>query len=157
EMIQRLDYTTPAFDDAFGFSWESDFIHYVEQNDKPLPHWNDVISKRPSLLRFWYRESPQPLISTDFVDDLLTPGIVTTVPPPVVQSRMIDVAMDSEGRLISFHAIPDQRHEPGKQIGQLDWNPLFIAAGLDIGQFHVTEPLWTDLAAADMRMAWLGT
>ena len=156
EIIQQLGYTTPAVDDAHGFSWEEDFMHYVEEHDKPSPHWDQVLSHRPALLDFWYRQSPRPLTTVDFADDLLTPGVVTPDQPPPIQSGMIDVALDYQGRLISFRAMPLQRQEPAQNVPPVDWTPLFAAAGLDAKQFQAAEPEWTDLAAADVRMAWTG-
>src|SRR4029077_16816731 len=111
DLIHHLGYANRSADDAYGFSWERAFVRYIEENDKPFPHWDQVLSRGPSLLRFWYRQSPQPLVTTDFIDDLLTPGIVTPEQPPSDQSGMIDVALDYEGRLVSFHAMPPQRQE----------------------------------------------
>ncbi len=115
----------------------------------------------PSLLRFWYRESPYPLTGTEFHDELLTPGIVEPDDPPLTMSGMILVDLDSQGRLTKFQAIPDQVQPAlqgaGKQIAPVDWNVLFAAAGLDQAKFQSAEPLWTWLAASDTRMAWTGT
>ncbi|MDQ2947760.1 MAG: serine/threonine protein kinase, partial [Acidobacteriota bacterium] len=156
EVIQRLGYTTPPADNAYGLSWNENFIRYVEKNDKPFPRWEDVLSHQPALLYFWYRQSPRPLTTVDFVDDLLTPGIVTPDEPAPIQSGMIEVALDYQGRLLSFRAMPAQLQEPVDSFAPADWNPLFAAAGLDAKQFQPAEPSWTELAAADARMAWTG-
>ena len=156
EIIQQLGYTTPAVDEARGFSWEEDFVHYVDEHDKPAPRWDEVLSHPPALLSFWYRQSPRPLTTVDFIDDLLTPGIVTPDEPPPIQSGMIGVGLDYQGRLLSFRAMPAQRQEPAKDVPPVDWTPLFAAAGLDAKQFQPADPLWTDLEAADARMAWTG-
>jgi hypothetical protein len=39
----------------------------------------------------------------------------------------------------------------------VDWAPLFELAGLDRGQLQDAEPLWSSLAASDVRVAWTGT
>ena len=157
DIILRLGYATAAADSASGFSWESEFIRHVEENDKPFPRWSEVLLHRPSPLRFWYRQSRRPLITTDLIDDLMTPGIVTPDQPSPIESGMIDVTLDYQGRLIGFQAIPPQLEEPAKPVVPIDWNPLLAAAGLDPAQLQPAEPLWTFLAASDTRMAWTGT
>jgi serine/threonine-protein kinase len=128
EVIQRLGYAGHPADEAHGFDWGHPFMGYVEDHDKPAPRWKELLSQRPSALRFWYRRSDYPLIGTYFHDDLLTPGIVTPSDPPPILSGMIDLALDERGRLIEFQAIPAQRQEPAKQIPPVDWNALFAAA-----------------------------
>jgi hypothetical protein len=116
-----------------------------------------VLAARPSLLRHWYRQSPQYMLAQGFQDQLLNPGIVTRDDPPTVFSRMINVELDPQGHLTYFQAIPPQKETPGTQSAPFDWNVLFAAAGLDPPQFQKAEPLWISLAAADTRMAWTGT
>ena len=156
DVIQQLGYGDQAADDAYGFSWEDAFVRYIEANNKPFPRWEDVLAHRPALLTFWYRQSQEPLTTVDFVDDLLTPGIVQPDEPPPIRSGMIGVELDYQGRLVSFRAIPAQVQPAGVQAARADWNPVFTAAGLDLKQFQAAEPLWTDVAASDERMAWTG-
>ncbi len=76
EIIARLGYAGRPADSAFGLRYDADFQDYVEKNDKP-PHWDAVLAARPSLLQYWYRQSPDALVASDFRDNMLTPGIVT--------------------------------------------------------------------------------
>jgi len=157
EIIQRLGITDSPADEAYGFYWRPAYRDYVQSNDKPAPHWNEVLKKRPTLLTFWYRQSPYPLTAAEFHDDLLTPGVVETGDPPLVLSGMINLELDAHGRLLSFERIPEQRQKPAKEIPPTNWNPLFTAAGLDDpSKYQATEPLWTWLATSDTRMAWTG-
>jgi serine/threonine-protein kinase len=130
----------------------------VEKNDKP-PHWDAVLAARPTLLRYWYRQSPDDMVASDFRDNLMTPGIVTRSDPPTVLSGMINLDLDSQGRLTNFQAIPPQRLEKN-QMGvpaSFDWNILLTAAGLDPAKLQPAQPTWTSLANSDTRMAWTGT
>jgi predicted Ser/Thr protein kinase len=156
EAIKQLGYNDVPADEAYGFYWETAYRDYVQNNDKPAPHWNEVLAQRPTLLKFWYRQSPYPLTAGEFHDDLLTPGMVQPGDPPPILTGMTDIELDSEGRLLSFERIPPRRQEPAKDVPPIDWNPLFTAAGLDPVQFQATEPLWTWLATSDTRMAWTG-
>jgi Protein kinase domain len=161
EMIASLGYGGKPTDSAFGLNDDGDFQDYVEKNDKP-PHWDSVLAARPSILQYWYRQSPDDMVASDFRDGLLTPGIVTKNDPPTVLSGMINLELDPQGRLTYFQAIPKQklRAEDNKEAAStpapFDWNILFAAAGLDPAKFQSAQPTWNSLAASDARMAWTG-
>ena len=165
EIIARLGYAGRPADSAYSLSYDGDFQDYVEKNDKP-PHWDAVLAARPSLLRYWYRQSPDSIVADEFKDNLLTPGIVTRNDPPTVLSGMINVELDPQGRLTYFEAIPPQKvpqqdgatGAPGASMAvPYDWNILFNAAGLDPSKLQPAQPAWNSLADSDTRAAWTGT
>ncbi|MGA2600828.1 MAG: serine/threonine-protein kinase [Bryobacteraceae bacterium] len=158
DVIQRIGYSADAFDDAHGFTWDIDFFSFVGKNLKHAPAWPNVLSSwKLSPLRFWYRQSPYPLIGDEFHSDLLIPGIVQDQAPPPIYSGMIDVQLDARGLLTDFRAMPPQHQEPPKEkAAPFDWSPLFTAAGLDLSQFKSAEPEWSFLTASDSRDAWTG-
>ncbi|MGA2019713.1 MAG: serine/threonine-protein kinase [Candidatus Sulfotelmatobacter sp.] len=157
EIIARLGYAERPADSASDLHYDSDFQEYVEKNDKPHPNWDGVLAARPSLLGFWYRQSPDGMMAEGFRDQLLNPGIVTRDDPPTVLSGMINVELDLQGRLTYFQAIPPQKESSSAPPVAFDWNLLFAAAGLDPAQFQKAEPAWNSLATSDTRMAWTGT
>ena len=157
EFIVRLGYPERPADSAFGLDSDGDFQDYVEKNDKPRPDWDAVLAARPSMLRFWYRQSPDDMVAQSFRDQLLNPGIVVRNDPPTVLSGMINLELDPQGQLTYFEAIPPQKESSSPQSAAFDWNILFGAAGLDPTQFQKAEPAWNSLAASDARMAWTGT
>jgi predicted Ser/Thr protein kinase len=167
EMITRLGYPERPADSAFGLDYDGDFQESVEKNDKPRPDWNAVLATRPSLLRYWYRQSPDEMEASGFQDQLLNPGIVVRDDPPTVLSGMINLELDPRGRLTYFQAIPPEKETsnaptsiepttPAPTTTAFDWNVLFAAAGLDPVQFQKAAPVWNSLAASDARMAWTG-
>jgi len=160
EIITHLGYSGRPSDSTQGLDIDGDFLESVEKNDKPHPDWNSVLAARPSLLRYWYRQSQDDLVADGFRDNLLVPGILTENDPPTVLSGMINLQLDPQGRLTYFQAIPDQKFSSGDKTGSsapYDWNILFNAAGLDPSKFQATESTWNSLAAADARAAWSGT
>ncbi|HEV2689363.1 MAG TPA: serine/threonine-protein kinase, partial [Bryobacteraceae bacterium] len=157
DIVQRLGIAQQPADEAYDFEWDRHFLNYVQRNDKPAPRWSDVLAQRPLPLKFWYRQSPYPLVAGEFHDDLLTPGMVRPDDPPPILSGMINMELDAQGRLLYFERVPPQRQQPAKDVSAIDWPPLFAAAGLDPAQFQPTEPLWTWLGTSDTRMAWTGT
>src|SRR5580693_4570409 len=157
EMLTRLGYAEKPVDTVSAFSYDTDFLSYVEKNDKPHPRWDEVLPGQPAALQYLYRQSGQYMLGTDWHDYLLTPGMVTDDDPAPILSGMINLALDPRGRLTFFQAIPPQEEQAGPHTQAFDWNVLFREAGLDAVQFKATEPTWTSLAASDARAAWDGT
>src|ERR1700686_801917 len=157
EIASRLGYPERPVDSAFGPDNARVFQDFLKKNEKPHPDWNAVLAARPSLLRYWYRQSSDDMGADGFRDQLLNPGIVSRDDPPTVLSGMINLELDPQGRLMYFQAIPPEKENSSASAAALDWNPLFVAAGLDPAQFQKAQPAWNSLAASDARMAWTGT
>ncbi len=157
DIIARLGYGDRPEDSASDLYYQGDFQEYVENNDKPRPNWDTVLVARPSLLGFWYRQSPDDMMAEGFRDQLMNPGIVTRDDPPQVLSGMINVELDPLGQLTYFQAIPPQRESSTAPPAAFDWNVAFTAAGLDPTKFQKAEPAWNSLADSDTRVAWTGT
>lgn len=156
EVIVRLGYPDRPADSVSDLQYDGDFQDSVEKNDKPKPDWNAVLAARPSVLQFWYRQSPDDMIADGFRDQLLNPGIVTENDPPQTLSGMVNVELDPQGRLTFFQAIPPQKDSSITASTAYDWNQLFAAAGIDPAQFQKTAPAWNSLASSDERAAWTG-
>jgi serine/threonine-protein kinase len=155
EIISSLGYPGQQVDWASGFSYDYDFLSFLGKSNSPRPQWDRVLSERPSLLRYWYRQSPIELSPEGFWNSF-TPGVVTSTDPPVTHSGMIAVQLDPDGRLLEFLAIPPEKEDTPLPPRPADWHPFFTAAGLDLAQFRPGEPVWNSLAAADSRAAWDG-
>jgi len=157
EIISRLGYPERPLDSVHGLHYDGDFQDSVEKDDKPRPNWDAVLAARPSLLLFWYRQSPEYMIADGFRDQLLNPGIVTQDDPPTTLSGMINLRLDPQGRLTYFQAIPPQKADAAAPPAPFDWSLLFAEAGLDAKQLQKAEPTWNSLASPDERAAWTGT
>ena len=157
EIVSQLGYADKPVDTATNFSYDTDFLNYIEKNEKPNPHWDEVLREQPAPLQFLYRQSAQYMLPTDWHDFLLTPGIVTDDDPPPILSGMINLALDPRGRLTFFQAIPPEVEDTATHAPAFDWNVLFQEAGLDAAQFKTTEPVWTSLATSDVKAAWTGS
>jgi Protein kinase domain len=157
EIIHRLGYDERPVDSGGYLEFQNEFVDYVQKNDKPRPKWDKILSQRPTAMDYWYRQSPQYMVPIDIHDaPLLTPGRLFPDDPPTVISGMINVKLDSEGRLVYFQAIPPQVDETPAPAKTVDWNAMFVAAGLEMSQFQPTEPIWVSLADSDTRAAWTG-
>jgi len=157
EIVASLGYPEKAVDTASGFSYDYDYLEYLEKKDKPGVAWDRILSERPPLLRFWFRQSPQEMVPNGYSSISLTPGVVRFGDPSETFSGMINLRLDLAGRLLYFQAIPPEKEEHPRPIQAPDWQPVFAAAGLSVADFRAATPTWTSLAAADTRAAWDGT
>jgi hypothetical protein len=156
ELIQRLGYTSTPADSAYAFDSNDDFLSGVEKSDKPLPRWDEIARSRPSPFKFWYRQSPDPMLAFGLRDQMFIPGAIQENDPKPTMSGMIDVQLDPQGRLTYFEALPPEKEDPPGKTPQPDWSPLFAAAGLDLTKLEPATPVWASLAASDTRQAWTG-
>lgn len=155
DIIAQLGYSGKPTDSVSGFSY-SHFEDYAQKNTKPPINWGQLLGGRPGPLEYWYRQSPDYLLHTEFYDNFLTPGVASWSDPAPTLSGMINIKLDVRGRLIFFQAIPPQKEEPSTQSQAPDWSLLFAAAALDPAQLQPAAPLWNSLAASDSRVAWTG-
>ncbi|MGB9422746.1 MAG: serine/threonine-protein kinase [Candidatus Acidiferrum sp.] len=156
EMIAGFGYPARAKDSASGFTYDSDYLIYLDTKDKPGGNWNRVLAQRPPVLQFWFRQSPQELTASGFSNNSLTPGVVTSSDPPPIYSGMVDIRVDPAGRLLYFQAIPAEKEDQAATAKAPDWAPFFSAAGLSLADFQPASPHWNGLASADARAAWDG-
>lgn len=156
EMIEELGYSPMAGDDAGAFAYDTDFTRYVHQHFNPRPDWPKVFAHRPQALTYWYRQSPEYLDSKGS-SLVMPPGVVTFDDPPPIESEMINLVLDAQGRLSYLQVIPDEVESNAAPAHHVDWKPLFAAAGLDMSQLREAAPTRLSLAAFDERAAWTGT
>ncbi len=159
EIVTALGYPSQAVDHAGGFTYDGDYLSYIEEKHQPGGPSNSVFAQRPSVLWYWYRLSPRYLEADGFSNMSLTPGVVLPDDPHSTLSGTIDIQVDMEGRLNYFQAIPPQQQDPPPSASAPpapDWNALFKAAGLDASRLQPAVPEWTALVASDARAAWTG-
>jgi serine/threonine-protein kinase len=156
EIIRNLGYPAPSVDSASEFTYEGDYLEYLDKKDRPGSTWERILGERPPLLMFEYRQSPKQMVPSGFATVSLTPGLVGFDDPPQTFSGMTNVRLDPAGRLLYFQAIPPQKEEPALTGKETDWQPLFSAAQLNLADFHPVPPTWNSLASADTRAAWDG-
>lgn len=155
DIVTQLGYDPKALDSVDDFSYDEDLQHWIEQNDKPRPQWNKILGEEPPVLRFEYRQSPRYMVPAG-LERQMTPSIVTFDDPPQTISGMINLRLDTNGKLIYFQAQPPQVDESQSPTKPMDWKPLFAAAGLDPSQLKPATPQWASLGNSDERAAWTG-
>ena len=156
EIIRNLGYTDKPIDHVAEFYFDGDFAAYAHEHDGAHPDWAKIFSEQPQGFLYPYRQSPVYLDTDKFHDVMMTPGVPTFWEPPAIESGMINVIVDAQGRLTYLQAIPKEVDPNPPPAVPLDWKPLFAAAGLDMTQFHPADPQWLSVAAFDARAAWTG-
>jgi predicted Ser/Thr protein kinase len=159
DIVERLGLADiKRVDDAYGFYWSGGLLDYMEKHEKPSRDWGEFFAQKPPLLLFWYRQAADFLTASEFHDDLLTPGMVRQNDPASTQVGMVDMVIDSRGRLLRFQRIPEEHEKPAQGAAPApDWKALFREADLDPARFQSAGPEWNSLAVFDSRSAWTGT
>jgi serine/threonine-protein kinase len=150
-MLADLGFVAEPVDRAWGFDAQRDLLRHIRKTDPSPDRWDRLKDARPSLVQFWYRESPQPLVTLD-ARELPTP-----TDPPLRLSGMINLDLDSRGYLLRLRAVPPQVDETEAVAEAPDWPGLFDAAALDLDRFTEVEPQWNPEIYCDTQKAWTGT
>jgi len=138
---------SPSVYRAYGFEWDPAFLDYA----KSVGGEGNFSSIRPSPLQYWFRQSPAPLVPTNYA------GWVGPEDPPATTPGMVSVRLDSNGRLLSLLVIPPHVDVPaGSQSPPARWRRLFQRAGLDFESLKPTDPTLNAPIDCDERLAWLG-
>src|SRR5579862_676790 len=153
DLARALGYLDKPVGVAYGFNYDRDYLQYVERIDKSPDRWEHRLgNSQPSIIDFWYRESPRSLEPAAF-----GPSSVSLDDPASTISGMVSISLDPQGRLIEFDAVPPQVDKTSGEAPPPDWKRLFDAAGLDISRFSPATPQWTPLGICDARAAWTGS
>ena len=118
DIAKSLGHTERPVDTSFGWNYNEDYLRYVGGGKRFSAHGKNFGAQHPPAVFFWLRESPHYLVNyasinapKRFERDTLEPG-------------MLDVLLDSEGRLIEFQAMPQQvEHSGSGQTGVVYSSP----------------------------------
>ena len=144
---------TAASDRAAGLRGYPDGLRWILSNPDPAERARLLGGARPPGLLFWYRSGPRGLVPTNPSQDRPTPG-----DPPLNDTGMATVVLDTTGRLVEFNGVgPQLESAAAPAKGPVDWKAFFTAAGLDMTAFTPAASDWVPRNYADTRLAWTGT
>jgi serine/threonine-protein kinase len=150
EVSRVLGYTDVPLDTARGFAAAGEYLRFALQRGDGAATRERLRTGRPAGLQYWFRSSPRRLIPTGHNDN------VSLVDPPFTVTDMRSVLLDTEGRLLEFHAVPPQLEDAATAPSRANWAPLFDLGGLQQASFQPVEPRWTPRSYSDERAAWEG-
>jgi serine/threonine-protein kinase len=152
EIVQKLGYTDHPGATAYGFQYRMGTIHLLLHEFKDR-NGARLAKGRPAAVTFWYRSSPVEMAPQKIAE---IPRVTSNDPPETVPG-MLQVAVDTVGRMRGLTAVPPQFEESKGTWPVPDWAALFAAAGLDQARFQTAEPEWTPPVNSDARAAWTGS
>jgi serine/threonine protein kinase len=139
EILAAAGYTQGPVGVLYSLGWNNDYFERGPKNQD----LNRVI---PSPVRFYYRESPRELSSL---------GPERRYDTPFTLSRMANVELDPNGRLIRFAVVPPEVEPPMPK--PVDWSPFVRQTGIDAGTLHPVAPKWRVPVDSDTRVGWEGS
>ena len=146
EFVEKIGYVVPPVDNAYSFDRFSKYLNYIgyerayrEKNLSPLS------------LTFWYRQSPQFLVSASFFQD------ISADDPPLSDPGMIGLGMDASGRVIKYVDVPPLKDDNVPPAPAPDWNRILSDAGYGTTGWTAVAPQRIPATYADARAAYQGT
>ena len=153
DTLAALGYSGRPADLASGFEMDLEHLRHLRTQD-PVG-WRSQ-RPEPSYLRFWYRESPQPLEAWRFPFQYGNVSRITAADPPLDPAGMALVRLDPGGRLTQLVVVP--AGTPGTPSAAApDWAAFLRRAGFDPSGWRATASERTPPLYADTRAAWHGT
>jgi serine/threonine-protein kinase len=146
DLERQFGYTTNAYR-ASGHTTRDEVIAWLRRDGRQAQL--DRGGDEASLVSFWYRSAPYPLVPDG--------AAISNSDPVPYQPGMTFISMDPAGRLLAFHHAPVSADAPGDAPAAPPWPALFDAAGYDVARFTPTEPQGALRLYADSRAAWSGT
>jgi len=155
DIIRAAGHPVPLDDYAWGIYSNDELLSYLAEREDSRVWRRRLADMEPTPIRFWYRQSPEPL----------EPGSweirVSRNDPQQDVPGMAYVLLDSRGMLRTYEVVPP-KSETAMQSWprpwpQPDWAPFFAAADLDQKQFVAADPLWVPQKPFDVRASWDGT
>jgi len=153
ELTRSLGYTAPPVDTSYGFGTYTGYLDYIRDHGEGVRRWEQLKIGIPPAVAFWYRASPQYMTNDTFT----WVALAEPDQPPMELSGMVQEFFGTDGRLMSFLAVPPQQDTSTEAAPAPNWAPLFVAAGLEQNEFHTAAPQWTPLVTSDVREAWVGS
>ncbi len=160
ELARKFGYKDAPADSAF---WYERNTAFLLDRAKKLPRSQqigDLKSAQQGHTKFYYRQSPREMFPRENRRDLTTPALLLSREfPPHAVSGMVMVALEPDGSLDQFLAVPPQLSSPAGSGAAIapDWNALFAESGLDPKRFQPEPAAWISPQPFDASMGWKGS
>lgn len=158
ELISTLGVTAPVKDTAASLDYYEELMRLIVEHSSGDQRLAMLRRARPSPIDFWYRSSPQPLVT------LASNQHVTWYDPPATHGGMVSIRLSSTGYLRELQVVPDMfasnaapSLEPGSESERAALRErVFVVCGLVGSKLTPTPPERMPLVFSDAREAWSG-
>ncbi len=148
KIAASLGYKQAPVDTYISFTSGMPAREYWKNHDRKGRSWDELMAAEP-FFDYFYRESPEALVAWPV-------GDVHSNSPAPMTAGMLEMRLNSAGRLREFTAIPGEKPAGEAKLMPMDTATLFDAVGYDPAAFTETTPEVTPMVAFDQRKAWKG-
>lgn len=149
ELLRAAGVTGAPYDMLWGFETNAGYIAHLRRTGGE-DRWSKFGAGVTSPIHHFYRQSPAKLLPAS-----KSSYRMKLADPRPTAPETATVVSDTSGRLIRFEVLPPQRvATPAGGTPGVDWNPFFVAAGLDAAARRETAPAWNAPFETDARAAW---
>lgn len=147
----------PAAYSVSAYSWNVEHRRGVKAM-APVERVAYLGADEPGLIRFWYRESPRPIVPALTLD---LPASMFAQPrpenPPMRHAGEMLVVLDGKGRTREYRALTAPMDDPRETRGEaFDWKPLLTSAGFSPEELTPDVVRYHPPVVVDGRRAWRG-
>ncbi|MDP9172370.1 MAG: serine/threonine protein kinase [Planctomycetota bacterium] len=160
EILASIGQGKSLLSSAQGFWVDEQYVALVRQEDRSNTRWDRLAGPRPGSVFFWYRESPEYMISRDNI------GMVTLDEPARNVPGMRTIVLGPQGRLKRLEILPSVRSSTQSANEPVSKSPLpmdapsiaalFNSADLNQADFVPIRANFTPPMFAETRLAWQG-
>ena len=154
DILARLGHPADPPYRAAGFATDLEYLRFIRSRDRSRARWNEAT---PGFIRFWYRDSPQPLESWQFVMRYGNFSRVDAIDPPLDVAGMTRVTLDPAGRLLDLIVVPSSTGDHAGGSSSPDWTTLLASGGYDPSAWRAVAPRHIPPFYAERRAAWEGS
>ena len=147
EIIRGLGVSAPSTDSAHGFEYVKDYGDHLREHAPVAGFWQRLGEGSPSVIDFWYRQSPRELLPYDLAH-------LDYRDPPFLVPGMVGIRLEPDGKLKRLDVVPADDDQSKGPWPEPRWPLLFQEAGLDPAGFKPVEPSRSPPVYADSRAAW---
>lgn len=148
-----------------GYIADGGYLQYLAARGTPPDRFAAVASAQPPAVKFWYRQSPRPLLPRAA---FTRTEPVSPFNPPPVQRRMVGLELSADGKLVRFYAVAPAWSAPAAAASSSapatapaparpDYAAALRETGLPAETLRPVEPRYAPTLPYDDRAAWEGT
>ncbi len=137
-------------DTSYWYEADEDLVDWLARRGSAGVPARPPLELRERIVRFRYRQSPRRLVPDGNL------GFIKEANPPLDVPGMVNIDLDTYGRLLRLVALPLPGSAPAEPAAAPDWGALFSAAGLDIGAFRPEPPQGLPPVSFERHESWSG-
>ncbi len=150
EIIEQFGLPQVRRDSSYWFEADENLINWLSRKGSLGVSGRPIHRLDERIVRFRYRQSPERLVPDG------NQGFVKENNPPLDVPGMINIDLDTEGRLLRLISLPSLAQAQSEPANALDWGVFFAAADFEIAAFKLEPPKEVPPVSYDLNESWTG-